>query len=79
LEGLGIENVVTFYDHLEYFTALWYNLQPLGIASGHLVYFFCFGMFGPRKIWQPCIGGGVGRVGVEHGHLKKRWKLFLKR
>jgi hypothetical protein len=24
LEGLGIENAVTFYDHLEYFTAIWY-------------------------------------------------------
>jgi hypothetical protein len=25
LEGLGKENVVIFYDHLEYFTAIWYN------------------------------------------------------
>jgi hypothetical protein len=39
LEGLGIENVVTFYDHFEYFTAIWYNLQPLSIGCGHLVYF----------------------------------------
>jgi hypothetical protein len=25
LEGFGIENVVIFYDHLEYFTAIWYT------------------------------------------------------
>jgi hypothetical protein len=42
LEGLGIENVVIFYDHLEYFTAIWYHLQPFGIVCGHLVYFFPF-------------------------------------
>jgi hypothetical protein len=41
LEGLGIENVVTFYGHLEYFTAIWYNLQPFGIVCGH------FGIFLP--------------------------------
>jgi hypothetical protein len=39
-EGNGIENVVTFYDHLEYFTVIWYNLQPFVIVCGHLVYFF---------------------------------------
>jgi hypothetical protein len=26
LEGLGIENVVIFYDRWEYFMAIWYNL-----------------------------------------------------
>jgi hypothetical protein len=48
-----VENVVIFYDHLEYFTTIWYNLQPFDIVCGHLVYFFRFGMLGPRKIWQP--------------------------
>jgi hypothetical protein len=43
-----------FYAHLEYFTAIWFNLWPFGIVCGHLVYFLRFGMFGPRKIWQPC-------------------------
>jgi hypothetical protein len=51
--GLGIENAVTFYDHLEYFTDIWYNLEPFGKVCGHLVHFFRFGMFGARKIWQP--------------------------
>jgi hypothetical protein len=50
---LGTENVVVFYDHLEYFSTIWYNLWPFGIVCGHLVYFSLFGMFGPRNIWQP--------------------------
>jgi hypothetical protein len=54
LVGLEIKNVVIFYDLLEYFTAIWYNLQLCGIVCGHFEYFFRFGMFGPRKIWQPC-------------------------
>jgi hypothetical protein len=48
-----MENVVIFYDHLEY---LW----PFGIMYVSLVKFVIiwyifshFGMFGPRKIWQP--------------------------
>jgi hypothetical protein len=30
-EGLGMENIVVFYYHLEYFTAIWYNLWPFVI------------------------------------------------
>jgi hypothetical protein len=48
-------NVGMFYDHLEYFMAIWYNLWPLGIVCGHLLYFPRLGMFGPRKIWQPLL------------------------
>jgi hypothetical protein len=51
-----MENVGMFYGHLEYFTALWYNFWPFGIISGHLVNFSRFGVFGPRKIWQPWCG-----------------------
>jgi hypothetical protein len=47
-----MENVGMFFDHLEYF---WYDLWTFGIICGHLVYFSRFGMFGPRKIWQPWI------------------------
>jgi hypothetical protein len=32
---------------------IWYNIWPIRIVCGHLIYFFRFGMFGPRKIWQP--------------------------
>jgi hypothetical protein len=49
-----MKNVCIVYDHLEYFTDIWYNLWPFGIVCGHLVYFSHFGMFGPREIWQPC-------------------------
>jgi hypothetical protein len=45
--------VCIFYDHLEYFMAIWYNLWPFGIVCGDLLYFSQFGMLGPRKIWQP--------------------------
>jgi hypothetical protein len=48
-------NFGIFCDHLEYFMAIWYNLWPFGIICGHLLYFSQFGMFGPRKIWQPCV------------------------
>jgi hypothetical protein len=34
-----MEKVGIFYDHFKYFTAIWYNLWPLGIVGGHLVYF----------------------------------------
>jgi hypothetical protein len=49
----AFEFVGIFYDHLEYFMAIWYNLWPFGIVCDNLVYFTQFGMFGPRKIWQP--------------------------
>jgi hypothetical protein len=35
-----MKNVVIFYDHLEYFTDIWYNLRSFGIAFGNLVYFY---------------------------------------
>jgi hypothetical protein len=49
-----MENVVIFHDHLEYFTAIWYNLWPFG-QFVVLWYIFALGMFGPGKIWQPWI------------------------
>jgi hypothetical protein len=51
-----MEKVLIFYVHLEYFKAIWYNLGPFGIVCGRLVYLLRFGMFGTRKIWQPCSG-----------------------
>jgi hypothetical protein len=53
LEGLGRENVGIFYDHSKYFKANLYNLWQFSIVCGHLIYFSQFGMFEPRKIWQP--------------------------
>jgi hypothetical protein len=45
-------NVGIFYDHLEYYMAIWYNLWLSDIVCGHLLYFSQFGIFGPIKIWQ---------------------------
>jgi hypothetical protein len=33
--------------------AIWYSLRLFGIVCGHLAYFSRFGVFGPRKVWQP--------------------------
>jgi hypothetical protein len=59
--------VGTFYVHLKYFMATWFNFWPLGIVFGHLLFFPHFGMFGPRKIWQPChfVDHGFGAVSQE--------------
>jgi hypothetical protein len=57
-------NVGIFYDHLEYFKAIWYNLWPFGNVCGHLSYYSHFGMFGPIKIWQPCYGSYKKRKGT---------------
>jgi hypothetical protein len=46
-------NAGIFCDHWKYVMAIWSNLWPFGIACGYI--FPRFGMFGPRKIWQPCL------------------------
>jgi hypothetical protein len=38
----GMENVCTFYDALEYFTATWCILWQFGTVFGHVVHFFLF-------------------------------------
>jgi hypothetical protein len=48
-----MENVVIFYDHVEYFLVIWHNLWPFDLVCGHWYIISCLGMFGPRKIWQP--------------------------
>jgi hypothetical protein len=32
-----MENIGTFYDHLEYISAIWNIYRPFGIFYGHLV------------------------------------------
>jgi hypothetical protein len=61
-------NVGMFYDHLEYFMAIWYNLWLFGIVCGHLLYIFpnleCLdqeksgnpGSFGSFKAQKTCFG-----------------------
>jgi hypothetical protein len=43
------------------FITIWNTLRPFGIIYGHFGLFFPFGMFGPGKIWQPCVGPQIGR------------------
>jgi hypothetical protein len=49
LEGLRIENAGGFYDHLEYFTAIWTILRPLG----NVVMFSRFGILCQEKSGNP--------------------------
>jgi hypothetical protein len=53
LESLGMEKVDILHGLLEYMTAIWYILWQSVIVCSHLVHISHFGMFGPRKIWQP--------------------------
>jgi hypothetical protein len=50
-----MENFGVCYGHLEYLTAIWNSLWPFRTFCGHLIYFFAFWFFVPRKIWQPCL------------------------
>jgi hypothetical protein len=53
LQGLAMENLRIFYDHLVYFMAIGNILWSFGIVCCNLLYFPPFWYFGPRKIWQP--------------------------
>jgi hypothetical protein len=73
---------------LVYFMTIWNILRPFVIIYGrlvnivccHLVYFSSFGIFEPRKIWQPRLGSHVGRKfedsqGLEIDNPNSRRKL----
>jgi hypothetical protein len=62
-----------FYDHLEYFMAVWYNLWPVGIVCGNLVCFSQFGMFGSRKNLATLFGR---RIPSHQAHMyESLWPL----
>jgi hypothetical protein len=48
-----MKDVGIFWTILKYCMAIWYNLLTFGKYCCHLVLFSRFGMFEPRKIWQP--------------------------
>jgi hypothetical protein len=58
LDGLAMENLAIFYNHLIYFAAFGNIVWPFGILCDNLVYFPSFWYFGPRKIWQPWLKTG---------------------
>jgi hypothetical protein len=69
-----MENVVIFYDHLESFTAIRYNVLPFGIVCCHLVHLLHFGMF--RPIWQPCSSAEQCEAVLTFGNAAERdWKI----
>jgi hypothetical protein len=51
LEGLEIESVGIFYQHLVYFISLWYILWSFGIYFQFGMLYVC--MYISGKIWQP--------------------------
>jgi hypothetical protein len=53
--NLGIFWRAIEWKHLAQIMYIWYNVWPLGIVCGPLVYFYRYGMFDQRKIWQPCL------------------------
>jgi hypothetical protein len=53
LEGLRIENVGVFYGHLQYFTAIWNLLWPLGNVGVVWYVFASFGTLCQEKSGNP--------------------------
>jgi hypothetical protein len=53
LEGLRMENIGIFYVHLEYFTAIWYNLWPFGNVDAFWYIFPRFGILCLEKSGNP--------------------------
>jgi hypothetical protein len=55
-----MENVGIFYDLMEYFTAICYNLWQFGIVGGHLIYFFPIWYAWSKQNMATLIGPTVG-------------------
>jgi hypothetical protein len=53
LEGLAIEDVGIFNEHLVSFTAIWNILWRFGIFHGYLVHFSPFGLMNREKSGNP--------------------------
>jgi hypothetical protein len=70
LEGLGIDNVGIFYDHLEYFTAVRYNLWQFGIVCSYLVHFSRFGILYQENSGNPAAQHQVGDQLIGSGQRK---------
>jgi hypothetical protein len=76
LEGLAMENLGLFYDHLVYFITIWSILWPFGLFYDHLVYFMTiwsilwpFGLFYDNLIYFMTIGSILWPLGIFCGHL----------
>jgi hypothetical protein len=67
-----MENVVILCDHLEYFTAIWYNLRPIGIVCGNLVDFYVLVCLDQEKSGNPGVDHKLGTRLL----LFRRYKIF---
>jgi hypothetical protein len=56
-----MENLGTFYDRLDYFTAVGNILWPFGLFRSRLVYFSPFWYFVPTKSGNPVCGEALKR------------------
>jgi hypothetical protein len=50
-----MEDIGTFFGHLEYIMAIWYRLWPFGIVCLHPPVLVNYIYAVPRKIWQSCL------------------------
>jgi hypothetical protein len=55
-------NVGIFYDHLDKFMAIWYNLWPFGIVCGHLLYYLVLVCLDQEKSGNPAAGLHFSRL-----------------
>jgi hypothetical protein len=69
--NLGIIWRALEWKMLIYFSDIWFNLRPFdimflhfGVVFGPLVYFSRFGIFGPRKLWQPWDGARSDQLSI---------------
>jgi hypothetical protein len=62
-----MKNVCIFYDHMEYFKAISYNLWPFGIVCSRLVYFSHLVCLDQEKSGNPghCVGDSESRETFE--------------
>jgi hypothetical protein len=63
-----MENVVIFYDDLEYFLAIWYNFWPFGIIFG---IFFTFWYVWTKKNLATLTPSSLSKPGRPDALVKK--------
>jgi hypothetical protein len=69
LEGLGMENVGLFRDHLEYFTSVWYTLWLFGIVWVHLIIF--------SQFWYVCTNKNLATRPFRREPAFRIWPVEL--
>jgi hypothetical protein len=76
LEGLGMENVFVFYEHLKYFMVIWYNLLQFGIVCGHFDIFPILVSLDQEKSGNPGRHAERQRKSYRNKETKKNLMFF---